>query len=135
MAFKNNCVCTLWNNKQTGKVVTEYDGKIYADIQISTSKKNKNTEKYENDFVGTVRCFGKAKEKLLEVVLKEKDKVKLLEVETSNHYDATRKQTYYSFVCWDLEIVEQENKRPKEPQIVDNGAMPSLDDLTDTLPF
>lgn len=134
MAFKASCICTLWANKQTGKVVTAYEGKSYVDIRVSTSKKNKQTNQYETDFSGNVRCFGHAKEVLESVVLNEKDKVKLLEVEVSNHYDPTKRTTYTSFTCWDLELVDPSTKAPKQPEVV-GGDLPfePLDD--NSLPF
>ena len=135
MGFKNNNFGTLWCiDKDTKKVVALADR--YADIQISTSKKNSKGE-YETDFSGRVRCLGKAFEKIKEYSLREKDKIKLLEVETTNKYVADRRQTYTNFLCWDLEVLDTKDKTPRQPDVVDNPEMTPFDafGLDEQLPF
>lgn len=133
MAFKNGAFATLWNvDKQNQKLINFYDK--YADIQISTSKKN-SQNRYENDFMGKVRCFGHALEVLKSVQLAEKDRVKLLEVEVTNKYDAATKKTYMNYTCWDLEVpANTPKKAPEQPEVI--GDFTPVDELpSGELPF
>ena len=133
MAFKNNAFATLWNiDKDAKKVAKIYDN--YADIQVTTSKKNKSG-KYETDFSGKVRCFGKALQTLKDFTFTEKDRIKLIDVEVSNKYDAVRKQTYINYVCWELEPVGEQQKQAPKVDIVDDGAELTPLDEIDGLPF
>lgn len=133
MAFKNGAYGTLWNvDKGTSTLINFYEK--YAVISVSTSRKNKDG-KYETDFSGKVRCIGKAFEKLNSVILNEKDKIKFLEVDVTNKYNADTKTMKVTYNCWDLEI--QGNPKPKpatQPEI-----MPDLEPLDDSddsgLPF
>lgn len=131
MGFKNNAYATLWANKKTQKVVDLHEK--YAELQLTTSKKNQATGKLETDFSGKVRFIGKAFEQVSKLLLQEKDRLKLLEVETTNKYDATTKTTYTNFVCWDFECID--NVKPNNNvEVV--GELPSFDDnVSETLPF
>lgn len=133
MAFKNNAFATLWNIDKENKKVAKFSDK-YADIQVTTSKKNKDG-KYETDFTGKVRCFGKALETLQELQFTEKDKVKLVEVEVNNKYDPIKKQTYINYICWELEPVGDKPKQaPKVEVVGDAPELTPFDDLKG-LPF
>ena len=137
MGFKNGAFCTTWKNKQTDKVIELYDK--YAEVQVSTSKKNANAKNgYETDFSGRVRFLGRAFEKIRTLALEEKDRLQLLEVETTSRYDAQTKRTYTNFICWDFEPSETKNTAPRQPEVIDrnkNGTY-SLGDISDDmLPF
>lgn len=134
MGFKNESFGTLWNIDRDAKKLIAFADK-YADIQVSISKKNSKGE-YETDFSGRVRCLGKAFEKIKEFELREKDKVKFLQVETTNKYVAEKKQTYTNYICWDLEVLEPKDKTPRQPDVVDNPEMTPFDPIDDdNLPF
>lgn len=134
MGFKNNSFATLWNIDKNAQKLMEISEK-YADIRISISKKN-NKDEYETDFSGRVRCLGKAFEKIKELSLKEKDKIKLIEVETTAKYVKEKQQSYTNFLCWDLEIIDPESKPPRQPDIVDNPELTPFDPIDDDrLPF
>lgn len=130
MSFRNNAYATLWNMKDTNSVVRIFDK--CADINISTQKKNKEG-RYENDFTGIIRCLGDAFKKISACQLGEKDRVKLINVETTTTYDREKKVKYVNFYCWDLEIVKRKNFDNREPELVETNLEP-LDDI-DTLPF
>ena len=71
MGFKNKCYVTVWNDKETGKVVQVFDK--YATATVSTSKKNPNAKNgYETDFNGRVRFIGRAFEKIRTLALPRK---------------------------------------------------------------
>ena len=137
MGYKNNCFATSWTDKQTQKVLNIYDK--YAEVLMTTSKKNANAKNgYETDFSGRVRFIGRAFEKIRTMALEEKDKLKLLEVETTNRYDTQAKRTYTNFICWDFEPAETKNTAPRQPEVIernDKGTYSIGDISDDMLPF
>lgn len=137
MGFKNGCYVTCWADKQTQKVVTLYEK--YAEVQVSTSKKNANARNgHETDFSGRVRFIGRAFEKIRTMAIADKDKLKLLEVETTNKYDAQKQRSFTNYICWEFEPAESKNTAPRQPEVIernDNGTY-SLGDMNDAdLPF
>lgn len=135
MGYKNGAFCTVWNNKETKTVVQLFEK--YAEVTISTSKKKPNGQ-YETDFNGKVRFIGKAFEKIRTMALAEKDRLKLLEVETTNSYDKAKQRLYTNHICWDFEPAESKNTAPRQPEVIernDKGTY-SLGDVNDIdLPF
>ena len=135
MGFKNNAFATVWANKNTSVVVEKYEK--YAVASITTSKKNTSTNQYEKDFAGKVRFIGNAFTKIKDLQLAEKDRIKLLEVETTNKYDKESSQNYVNYICWDFELVN--TQKPSEPNKVDiiesNNNDPFGNDSEDMLPF
>lgn len=73
----------------------------YTDIRISTSKKDKETGDYKQDFGGYVRMVGKAREAMAH--LEEKDSFKIVRCGVENHYDKEKKVTYNNFVIFEVE--------------------------------
>jgi len=98
----------VWKKENKGK---------YTDVQISSSKKNKDGV-YETDFSTIARFIGHAHNKIDQVNLK--DSIKLLECGVSNKYDKEKKITYTNYVVFDFETngdttnisVEDENTMP-----------------------
>ncbi len=135
MGFKNSCFCTVWNNKETGKVVQLFEK--YAEVTVSTSKKSQTAKNgYETDFNGRVRFIGRAFEKIRTMALAEKDRLKLLEVETTNYYDKAKGKLYTNHICWDFEPAESKNTAPRQPEVIEQrGTLQSLDDIDGELPF
>jgi hypothetical protein len=80
--------------------IKEDKGK-YTDIRISTSRKNKDTGEYEQDFGGYVRMVGKAHD--LMAHLEEGDRFKIVRCGAENHYNKEKKVTYYNFVIFEAE--------------------------------
>lgn len=116
MGFANKRIAKVWEIKPKEK---------FAELKISTSKKNQEGE-YQQDFSSYVRFLGKAFEKINQI--KEGDMVKLLEVESSNTYDKDKGKMYYNFVVWDFEIFK--NNCAGKP----SNDLPQAPDDTD-LPF
>ena len=90
--FANGSYATIWEIKK--------EEANYADVKISTSKKNKNGE-YEQDFGGIVRFVGDAKNVVLGK--QAKDRVKIIECAISNKYDKDKKTTYWNPVVFKCE--------------------------------
>jgi len=80
--------------------IKEGKGK-YTDIRISTSKKDRDTGEYTQDFGGFVRMVGKANDAMAH--LEEKDSFKIVRCGVENHYDKEKKVTYYNFVIFEVE--------------------------------
>ncbi len=118
MGFKNGCYATVWTNKQTNQVV-DMSNK-YAEVILSTSKKSQTAKNgYETDFNGRVRFIGRAFEKIRTMALAEKDRLHLLEVETTNYYDKAKGKLYTNHICWDFEPAESKNTAPRQPEVVE----------------
>lgn len=96
MGFRTGAYATIWQVKQgTGN---------YIDVRLSTSKKNKQTDQYETDFNGYVRFIGTAKQNAEK--LKEKDRIRIGECETTNHYDKEKNVTYTNYAIFTFEQVD-----------------------------
>lgn len=87
MGFRNGAYATVWQ-VEPGK------GKFYK-VRISTSKKNRQTDQYEQDFSGFCTFIGTAMEGAKN--LKERDRIQLKEVEVTNTYNKDTKQSYTNF--------------------------------------
>lgn len=84
-----------------------------SDIRISTSVKNKETGKYEQDFGGFVRMVGQAHKQLQ--YMSPEDRFKIVRCGVSNTYDKEKKVTYNNFVIFEIEAED-----PAEPSVEDN---------------
>ena len=78
----------------------------YTDIRISTSRKNKDTGEYEQDFGDFARLVGKAHEAAED--LNDGDRFKIIKCGVENRYNKEKKITYYNFVIFEIEPVESE---------------------------
>ena len=82
-------LCTFW------KVQRVADNGKTCDVQISVSKKNKQSGEYETDFSGFVKFCGENLVKFAQS-LQEKDKIDIDSFELTNKYDKEKKVTYYN---------------------------------------
>lgn len=73
----------------------------YTDIRISTSKKDKSTGKYTQDFGGFVRMIGQAHESMNH--LDTEDSFKIVRCGVENRYDKEKKVTYNNFMIFEVE--------------------------------
>lgn len=115
MGFRNGAIATVWKVKEPS------EGDKFRDVQISTSRKNKKTDKYESDFSGYVRFVGKAIEGVDE--FKEKDRIVLKNVDVNRRYDKEKEKEYVNFTVFDWEKAEnkfQNNGDTKEQAPVES---------------
>ena len=97
MGFRNGAYATVWSIEPVSNT--------FVKGRISISRKNKETGEYEQDFSGFVSFFGtSAAAKAMR--LKEKDRIKLNEVDTRTYYDKEKDRTYYNFNIYDFDIAE-----------------------------
>ena len=78
--------------------------KNYSDIRISTSKKDKETGNYTQDFGGFVRMVGQAHDQMS--YLNEGDRFKIVRCGVENKYDKEKKVTYNNFIIFEVEAAD-----------------------------
>lgn len=124
MGFRKDAWATCWGVEVKSDTLTQ--------VRISTSRKDKQTEEYVQDFSGFVAFVGTTAAKKA-ASLKEKDRIKLGDVEVTTKYDSDKKVTYTNFKCYNFTTQDEgetTSSAPAEPQpTVDEG----VDD--DRLPF
>lgn len=107
--------------------------------RISISRKDKQTGEYVDDFSGFVSFFGTAAAKKA-ASLKERDRIKLGDVDVRTHYDKAKNITYYNFNIYSFDIQTGRNggsgSQPSNSQpIVDDGEMDDGEMDDSRLPF
>ena len=91
--FSVNSYATIWkvNDRKSN----------YTVCQMSTSKKNSQTGRYETDFSDNkVRFVGKAHQQMPQ----EGQRIKILNCGVSNYYDKEKKVTYVTYVVFDYTL-------------------------------
>lgn len=126
MGFRKDAWATCWGVEVKSDTMTQ--------VRLSTSRKDKQSGEYTQDFSGFVAFVGTAAAKKA-AALKEKDRIKLGDVEVTTKYDDEKKVTYTNYKCYNFETQDEggSSSAPAssaEPQpSVDEG----VDD--DRLPF
>lgn len=126
MSFRNNAYATVW--EVTPKTAT------ITSARISTSRKDKETDKYETDFSGFVSFLGTAAASKA-LSLKKEDRIKLLDVAVTSEYNKEQNKTYTNFKVFDFELATKGNstqapKTNSTEKEVDSGEVEAED-----LPF
>lgn len=106
MGFRAGAYATVWevNPKNDKNTI----------VRISTSKKDKTTGTYEQDFSGFVAFVGKdAAAKAAQ--LHEKDHIKLGDVDVTTKYDKEKKITYTNYACFSFEMNDGSNSQGTQP--------------------
>lgn len=103
-------------------------------MRISISRKNKQTGEYEQDFSDWVSAVGTSAAKKA-ACLTQGCRIKLGDIDTTNHYDEQKKVKYTNHKVFSFELADGDTPAPKsnntEPQpSVDSG---EVDDAR--LPF
>jgi hypothetical protein len=104
MGFRKDVLATVWSVEPVSDTITK--------ARISTSRKNKQTEEYDTDFSGFVGFVGTAAAKKA-ARLKEKDRIRLGDVEVTNKYDKEKKVTYTNFTVFDFKTQVGFDDAPK----------------------
>lgn len=117
MGFRKDAWATCWGVEPKSDTLTN--------VRISTSKKDKQTGEYNQDFSGFVAFVGTVAAKKA-AVLKEKDRIKLGDVEVTTKYDSEKKITYTNYKCYNFELQNEggsaSNTSSTESQpVVDEG--------------
>lgn len=100
MGFRNDAYAKIWKKEDKGK---------YHLVNLSISKKNKESGEYETCFSdGTVRFIGTAHEQIK--ALPDGARIKLKSVDVTNRYDKDRHMTYVNYCVFAFEPVENGNR-------------------------
>ena len=120
MGFRKGAWATCWDVDAKSDTVTR--------VRLSTSRKDKQTGDYVQDFSGYVSFLGTAAAKKA-ATLKERDRIKLGDVEVTTKYDADKKITYTNYQCYSFET-------QSDSQVTDGSAdepQPDIDDIVDSV--
>lgn len=117
MGFRKDAWATCWGVEVKSDTLTQ--------VRISTSRKDKQTEEYVQDFSGFVAFVGTAAAKKA-ASLKEKDRIKLGDVEVTTKYNKDKGVVYTDFKCYNFTTQDTNNEdlpfTMEEPQpSVDEG--------------
>ena len=131
MGFRKDSWATIWQITPQSDVLTKG--------RISTSRKNKVTGEYETDFSGYVSFCGTLAAKKA-TSLRERDRIRLGDVDVTNRYNKENGQTYTNFAIFSFELPDEERHQATQvatkPAAKGNEFM-SLDGITEDadLPF
>lgn len=84
----------------------------FTKVQLSISKKNKETGNYETDFSGFVNFVGHAHNKAAKI--NEGDRVKIGNCDVTTKYNKDKKITYTNYAVFDFEPVNSVASAPQE---------------------
>lgn len=129
MGFRQGSYCTVWS--------TEVVSDTLVKGRISVSRKNKNTGEYETDFNGFVSFVGTTAAGKA-AALKERDRIRLGDVDVTNKYDKEKNVTYTNCKIFSFEKQDENSGNfgagqpatPKPSKAVDDGEIDDAD-----LPF
>lgn len=99
MGFRTGAFATVWSIEEKGKVTK---------VRVSTSRKNRDTGEYEQDFSGFCAFVANAKAKAAK--LRERDRIKLGDVDVTTTYDKERNKEYVNYTVFDFEPAEGGNQ-------------------------
>ena len=106
MGFRSGAYAKVWSIRPISDTM--------ASINISTSKKNKQTEKLEKDFSGFATCIGTAAVKKA-MALKEGDTIIIGDCEVSMTYGEDNKPTYTNYKVYSFEVADNKSKQGGAP--------------------
>ena len=105
---------------------------VRTNARISISHKDKQSGEYIADFSGYVNFFGSATARKA-TTLKERDRIKLGDVDVCSRYNKEKNITYYYFNVYSFETQDDTRSssyntaQPNSPQlVVDNGEVDEL---------
>ncbi len=100
MGFRQNAYATIWSVESASDTRTK--------ARISISRKNKQTGEYDTDFSGFVDFIGTAAARKA-LTLKEKDRIRLGDVDVTNNYSKEKNITYTNFKIFSFETQSEIN--------------------------
>ena len=97
MGFRQGGFMTVWSAEPSKSGTT-------TRVRLSSSRKNKKTNEYEQDFSGFCTFIGQAHEAAKN--LKEKDRIKILECDVSTNYDKEKQVEYINYKVFSFEMAD-----------------------------
>lgn len=128
MGFGTEKFAHIWKLENKGN---------YHVAEMSTSKKNKETEQYETDWANKfVRLVGTAHQQADSLDISKNVKIGACEV--TNKYDKEKNTTYTNYVIFGFEDVNNGSSQPSRPtpsNASSDGFMNIPDGIDEELPF
>ena len=117
MGFRTGSYCTVWEVESKSPTMTK--------ARVSISRKNRNTGMYDTDFTGFVDFVGTASaRKALD--LKERDRIKLGDVDVTNRYDKDTRREFVNYKIFSFDLADDSPRDVETPRrAVDDGEVSS----------
>ena len=96
MGFRPGAYATVW--------AVEPKTDTWTKVRLSVSMKDKNTGQYDQKFSGFVEFVGTATANKAKQ-LKERDRIRLGDIDVESRYKSETKETFYNFKCFSFEPV------------------------------
>lgn len=112
MGFRNDAYATVWQVDGKSRTMTV--------VRITTSRKDRDTGTYVQDFSGYVAFVG-ADNAAKALELHEKDRIKLGHVDVSAKYDKEKKREFVNYTCFGFELQKPAEKKEEEAHVEDGG--------------
>lgn len=130
MGFSNNSYARVWKVEHNEK---------YSTANISISRKNKETNRYDVEFQdGYVRLVGKAHNisKSMDIQPEKGVSIKINSCDVTNYYDLEKRKLYTNYVIFDFDIADSNyNKDSDNYKKSTSKEDDNVDDMEDELPF
>lgn len=116
MGFRNGSYATVWSVEKRGNLFT---------VNLSTSRKNRETGEYETDFSDYVLFVGKAGDGAAR--LNRGDRIKIGDCEATTRYNQDTKQKYHNYAVFSFEPV-QNRSESRQTNVTQQTNQPQVDD-------
>lgn len=103
MGFRTGAYATIWSVEDQGN---------FTKVQLSTSRKNKETDKYETDFSGFVRFIATAH--TLASGLNKMDRIKIGDCDVTTSYNKDTKVNYTNYALFSFDAIDSNSTTPTE---------------------
>lgn len=124
MGFRTGSYAKVWQVTPVSDTMTK--------LRISVSRKNKNSDGYEQDFSGFVSVIGTAAATNA-AKLNSGDRIKLGDVDVSTFYNKEKQVEYTNFKVFSFEKDGDQGSKPKHKPVDD--VEPEPEDEDSDLPF
>lgn len=105
MGFRQGAFARVWQ--------VEPKSERWTKIRISISRKNADTGEYEDEFSGFIDCIGSACAAKA-AKLKERDRIRLGNVDVTNKYVKEKNTTYTNFKMTSFDMADEAGEPKKE---------------------
>ena len=124
MGFRKGAYATVWEVESVNDRVTK--------VRISTSRKNKQTDQYEDDFSGFVSFVGTATAAQART-LQKKARIRLGDVDVTNRYDKEQHKSFTNFTAFSFEAADGSSAAAEAPKPAQTEEPDEISE--DALPF
>lgn len=99
MGFHNGCWAKVWEVKPGEKTTI---------LRVSISRKDKQTDKYVDDFTGYLKLVGSAQGMSNEILAE--DRIKIGSCDVSTRYDKDNKKTYVNYTVFTIDEIHHKDR-------------------------